>query len=293
MIKTVVALASVSRGGSNAFAAAMHSHPSICSVARRVWENHRTKLYIDINSLYASVCRTKKTIYYSGGHKKNMFDVRCFVLDKVFEKRKCVEVDCVVKCVAVVRNPFAVVNSMHWFHKMYGFDAWKQTRGNINKFISGRFKSLLFFCLRPDCKVVLFDDFMSNSSVVLSAVFKFVGVGNYVFESFDKVFADFGCLHCGDEVTAKKTDGSVVSGVLKKSKKKFPLTDHFYCERCDCFTLGYGGFNPCLGLRCSTDWQVTMPKQLKNITYSVLSNVCGKNIADKFVNNKIVVEDIV
>ncbi len=279
-------IAALSRGGSNVLSALLHNHENLYVIAKR----HQKELRNDDFLEYIS--KTKKSIYFRGGFKKDMSKIKFYVFDKYLEYKfnlKCRKNDFVITS---IRNPFAITNSMDQFGKKYDFDTWKQDEKTVEQIIGFRFARMIRNCVGKNKIIVFFDDLINNYNKVLSNIYKNIGVRDISHISFKNVFETNKCCYCGGEFTIKETDCVDASTALTVRKLKFPSSAHFFCENDNCFTLGYGGFNPCREIIKPEPWESNIQQDLYEYVYSNLSKSLGENLAKKFANNSVKMEDI-
>jgi hypothetical protein len=285
-------ISALSRGGSNVIAALLHNHEELYTVARRDWSQFRNKGSINIPKLSEHLSKTKKSIYYRGGFQKDLSKVKYFVFDKYLEKDfdfKCPEKDLVL---TVVRNPFAIVNSMDNFGKKYDFKAWRQNKKTINKIIGFRFVEMIKNCRGRNKITIQFEDLIKDYNKVLADVHTGIGVPYIPHTSFEEVFANNGCIYCGGKFKVEETDCSDASTVLVERNLKFAPRLHFCCENDNAFTLGYGGFNPCQEISEPKGWRDSMTESNYECVYSHISDKLGEDIAKKFSDNNVTLNDI-
>ena len=275
-----ILMACLSRGGSNLVAAALHNNPAIYSVAMRDWRPHASGGRINMCSLGQFTRRTKKSIYFEGGFKKDLGKVRYAAFDKYLEKGMGHPYKSPV-ILGIVRNPFAVINSLNKVGTKYHFDAWKQDKKKIHKIIRQRFVPMLRHMFStPGCITIQFEKFTNDPQHYLDKITEFIGVESGP-ASFKWAFESNGCVYCGGKFTKKRTGTARASHTLTERGLSYPPSDHYYCGRCDKVTLGYGNFNPYMEISCPSGWQ-SMPANLRKITLKCLVNVFGNEIAAKF-----------
>jgi hypothetical protein len=127
---------------------------------------------------------------------------------------------------------------------------------------------------------------------IISKIHNRIGVKNIPHTSFKEVFESKGCVHCGGDFAIRDTDCADASTVLVDRGLKFKLRPHFYCEKDKIFTLGYGGFNPCQEISKPKDWVDDIPKDIYDYAYDKISDNLGEEIAQKFSENDVSINDI-
>jgi hypothetical protein len=282
-------VAGLSRGGSNLVAAVLHNNPAIYSVARRDWNDHRIGGELtNETQLIALLKKKKKSIYFRGGFKKNWSKVQYLLFDKYMEKWQKHWNTKDKKVITVIRNPFAIINSMRRFAAKHDWAGWTQDNKRINKYMT-RFTQLLRFAKTEDC-IVMFEEFINDKDAVLAKISDKLSIPETP-ATFRDAFQN-GCVHCGDKLESKITDCADASTVLTERKLKFSPSEHYYCPKCKIFTLGYGGFNPYREIVTPKTWQDEMPGALVKKVQKHLDKAFGEKVAGKFLHNQFTIQDL-
>jgi len=284
-------VACLSRGGSNLLAALMHNNPVVYAVAKRDWRRfYKSKVLTP--GILGHVAKTKKSIYFRGGFYKNLDDINVFMLDKFLEKGFGFKIPPHDNVVGLIRNPFAIINSMNRYGHKYKFKQWCMTPAKVYRVINNRFVSLIRYCnSHQNAKLFWFNDIVTDTNAVINEVSVFLGIEPHTHISFSKTFNDNGCVHCGGEFSTVMSDCADASNVLLERGMKYRPSNHFYCPKCKLLTLGYGSFNPCKEIKQPEGWS-QIPDNLRKAVRSVLIKEFGKKIATRFEKNNITKEII-
>ena len=284
-------MACLSRGGSNLLAALMHGNPSIYAIALRSWRHFINADGANIKGLIRHIRDTKKSIYFRGGFAKNLRKVDMLLIDKFIDKR-IVKPPSNGKVITLIRNPFAIVNSMHSYAKKYKFKAWVQNPSRAVD-VANRFVNLVRFSNKSEhSKMFSFDELLVNINDSLKKVYEHLGIQFKPHDSFKSTFGEYGCVRCGGPFKIVNSNCSDASRVLRANDLAYDIEPHFYCAKDDELTLGYGGFNPCREIGTPRSWVGKLNTNLYKAVYNQLLNKLGKRVAKSLASDKVILSEL-
>jgi len=283
-------IACLSRGGSNLLAAIMHNNPAIYAVAKRDWCRFYKAKKLNSAGILKHVDETKKSIYFRGGFHKDLSRIEVLMLDKFLEKDFGFGIPKGDQVLGLIRNPFAVVNSMHRYGQKYKFKEWVMNPAKAQRVIKNRFIPLIRYCnSHKAAELFWFDDLIESPNRTIEQISGFLGINPHTHKSFAEVFDSNGCVYCGSKFTTKISDCSDASNVLLQRGLKYKPSGHFFCPCCKLLTLGYGSFNPHKELNEPAGWH-ELPGNLKKQINAVLTNRLGRDAAAAFIKGSVTTE---
>ncbi|KKL54314.1 hypothetical protein LCGC14_2266640, partial [marine sediment metagenome] len=272
-------------------AAILHAHPQILSIARRVLRKVQ-KSYKSVNTdrLLDYVRKSNKTIYYQGGHYKNYDKIKVIILDKCFESQNSIKTKEEQKGLVVIRNPFATLESSHYYGCKYNVPERVLTPKKIHTLIK-RYTYFLRRSVMQDNLLLLYEDFVKDPLFHIARIHNFLNVEPIKFQGFHYAFDKYNCVYCQQKLITRYTDSSAASVAVSQQGLTFPRRKHFYCSFCDKFTLGYGSFNPYEEIKQARNWRKSLPENFREIIFENLEKRLGNEMAGKFLKETIISQD--